>query len=323
MSISGMFAQVAAQPVSSAVATRTDAILDDKPKPAADPFAPKLLDLDTLTGTDEERLALLEGAIEAAQNTLADNVRDARFRAEVEIGFTLNAIRSLELHVAKFGTIENYGETRWGYKRSTLYELMDTAPIRIAMSGIPDTSNRKGIEPPKPRTAPDASVGVETPTEEAAEAVEETAEAAEPRSVALKLSKSQALKLVPVWNEAGEKATREVLADAVQEAEKKGRKLTAAGIEAARVDWGVPQTSTTLPPSEEQRRREVNKVLADAAETAEKLVIALGALDMEETPPLDHDSAERSVKALRTVGRWLNDRKKLKDPVQEAEIVAS
>lgn len=161
MSISGMFAQVAAQPA-SAVAARTDQILDEKPKAVADPFAPKLIDLDTLAGTDEEQLALLEGAIEAAQNTLADNVRDARFRAEVEIGFTLDAIRRRELHVEKFGTIENYGEKRWGYKRSTLYELMDTAPIRIAMSGNPDTSNRKGIEPPKPRTAIDADVAGET-----------------------------------------------------------------------------------------------------------------------------------------------------------------
>lgn len=318
MSISGMFAQVTAQPA-SAVAARTDQILDEKPKAVADPFAPKLIDLDTLTGTDEEQLALLEGAIEAAQNTLADNVRDARFRAEVEIGFTLDAIRRRELHVEKFGTIENYGEQRWGYKRSTLYELMDTAPIRIAMSGNPDTSNRKGIEPPKPRTAIDAGVGDETTKGKAAGAAQETPAS---RTVALKLSKSQALKLVSMWNKAGEEATREALADAVEEAEKKGRKLTAAVIEAACIDRGVPQTSTSLPPSEEQRRREVNKALADAAETAEKLVITLGALDMEETPPLDHDAAERSIKALRAVGRWLSDRKKLKDPVQEAEILA-
>ncbi|MFE2528754.1 hypothetical protein ACFXEL_31545 [Streptomyces sp. NPDC059382] len=308
MSISSMFAQVTAQP-DSAVAERTDQILDDKPKAAVDPFAPKLIDLDTLTGTDEEQLAALEGAIEAAQNTLADNVRDARFRAEVEIGFTLDAIRRRELHVEKFGTIENYGEVRWGYKRSTLYELMDTAPIRIAMSGNPDTANRKGIEPPKPRAAIEAGAGAAPKTPE-------------PRTVALKLSKSQALKLVPTWNKAGEEAAREALADAVEEAEKTGRKLTAAVIEAACVDRGVPQTPTSLPPSEEQRRREVNKTLADAAETAEKLVITLGALDMEETPPLDHDAAERSIKALRVVGRWFNDRKKLKDPVQEAEILA-
>ncbi|MBK6017720.1 hypothetical protein, partial [Streptomyces sp. MBT53] len=110
-----------------------------------DPLQPQLIDRTKLPNAPEERLAAYEAAIEAARGTLAHTVTKAKFRAEIEIGFVLDAIREEELHLAKYGSIENYGDQRWGYKRSTLYELMDTAVIRLAaaagrvVSGNPDT----------------------------------------------------------------------------------------------------------------------------------------------------------------------------------------
>ncbi|MFF5809061.1 hypothetical protein [Streptomyces sp. NPDC012746] len=290
-------------------------------KVEADPFAPQLVDRTQLPAAPEDRLAAYEAAIETSRGILADTVTRARFRAEIEIGFLLDAIRSEpELYVPAFGTIENYGLTRWGYKRSTMYELMDTAPIRLAavsgkaVSGNPDTKGRKALAPPAPRKALEAG----TPAEDEAPAPRP----APPRSLKVELPKSAALELVPVWKEDGEETALAILADAVDTAETSGKKLTAAVIRKTRLDWGVTETPSKLTPSEEEQRRAVNKTLADVAATAEKLVAALGKLG-DEVPPFDRDAADKHVKAIKAAGRWLNNHATVPPGVEvvEAELV--
>ncbi|MYT25990.1 hypothetical protein GTW69_37945 [Streptomyces sp. SID7760] len=291
-------------------------------KVEADPFAPQLVDRTRLPDAPEDRLAAYEAAIETSRGTLADTVTRARFRAEIEIGFLLDAIRSEpELYVPTFGTIENYGLTRWGYKRSTMYELMDTAPIRLAavsgkaVSGNPDTKGRKALAPPAPRKALEA--GTPNPQDEAP-----TPPPAPPRSLKVELPKSAALELVTVWKEDGEETALAILADAVETAETSGKKLTAAVIRKTRLDWGAVEVPSKLTPSEEEQRRAVNKTLADTAATAEKLVAALGKLG-DEVPPFDRAAADKAVKAIKAAGRWLNTHAKVPAGVEvvEAEIV--
>ncbi|MFI5867716.1 hypothetical protein [Streptomyces sp. NPDC051546] len=286
-----------------------------------DPFAPRLLDPARLPIDPEERLRAYEAAIETSRSGLADTVMKAKFRAEVEIGLALDGIRQDELHIKKYGTIENYGVVRWGYKRSTLYELMDTAPIRIAaaagktVSGNPDTKGRKALAPPAQRQALEsgaAGAQTEGPVPPSTPA----------RPLRVELPKSAALALVPTWREEGEVTALAILADAVQTAEKTGKKLTAAVIRQTRLDWGVTEEPSKLTPSEEERRRAVDKTLADAAAMAERLVATLGKLG-DEVPPFDREGADKHVKAIKAAGRWLNNHAKVPAGVEivEAEIV--
>ncbi|MGW2227497.1 hypothetical protein [Streptomyces formicae] len=301
-----------------------------------DPLAPQPIDPARLPDSPEERLAAYEAAIESSQSTLAGTVMRAKFRAEVEIGFALDGIRKEELHIAKYGTIENYGYERWGYKRSTLYELMDTAPIRLValsgktVSGFPDTKGRKAIAPPAPRQALEASPA-NRPSTEAPEGTADIPKDAPPqpqggvqRRVTVELSKSAALELVPVWREEGEEVGLAILAEADQKAKADGRKLTAATVRKVRKDWGAsstPEGGGKLRPSETDERAAVNKTLSDAAAAAEKLVVTLGKLDMDAVPPLNHAEAEKAAKALRTAGRWLTGHVKVPAEVVEAELV--
>ncbi|MFD9824178.1 hypothetical protein [Streptomyces violascens] len=286
-----------------------------------DPFAPQLLDPARLPDDPEERLCAYEAAIETSRNNLAHTVVKAKFRAEVEIGLALDGIRQDDLYIRKYGTIENYGAVRWGYKRSTLYELMDTAPIRIAaaagktVSGNPDTKGRKALGPPPQRQALES--GASSP-----EAEEPAPASAPARSVKVELPKSAALELVPVWREEGEETALAILADAIQTAETSGKNLTAAVIRKTRLDWGVTEAPSKLTPSEEERRRSVSKTLADAAATAEKLVATLKDLG-DEVPPLDRETADKHVKAIRAAGRWLNTHAKVPAGVEvvDAELV--
>ncbi|MDO0939289.1 hypothetical protein QQY66_49185 [Streptomyces sp. DG2A-72] len=302
-----------------------------------DPLEPQLIDRTKLPSAPEERLAVYEAAIETAQGTLAHTVTKAKFRAEIEIGFVLDAIREEELHLAKYGSIENYGEQRWGYKRSTLYELMDTAAIRLAaasgrvVSGNPDTKRRKALAPPAPRPALEsAPAGTEADgTEQQAGEAPETPPV--PALVKAELSKSVALELVPTWREEGEEAALAKLAEAQQKAQQNGRKLTAGLVREVVKDSGSARKSEVkdkgkqgtdnLAPSERERREAVNKTLTDAAAAAEKLITALDKLDMDSTPPLDHAAAERDAKAIRAAGRWLNTKVKVPAEVVDAELV--
>ncbi|MGN9821882.1 hypothetical protein ACTMUQ_42220 [Streptomyces sp. SD11] len=298
-----------------------------------DPFAPQLLDRTRLPDVPEERLAVYEAAIETSRGTLADTVTRARFRAEIEIGFALDAIRSEpDLYVPTYGTIENYGATRWGYKRSTMYELMDTAPIRLAaasgkaVSGNPDTKGRKALGPPGPRPALDAAP-TDTRTEDATEAAEEAPADTDQRPIQVELSKSVALELVPVWRDQGEGVGLAMLAEADQKAQERGRKLTAALVREVVKDWGAAVEDqghgggSEILPSEKEQREAVNKTLANAAATVDKLVDVLGKLDMDSVPPLDHAEAERHAKAIRAGGRWLASHLKVPAEVVDAELI--
>ncbi|MFC9016304.1 hypothetical protein ACFY73_29960 [Streptomyces albidoflavus] len=280
-----------------------------------DLFAPQLPDRSRLPADPAERLRAYEDAIESSQATLAATVTRARFRAEIEIGFLLDAIRSEpDLYVPKYGTIENYGEQRWGYKRSTLYELMDTAPVRVAaaalkaVSGNPDTKRRKAIEPPAPRSAPDADTPPPPP-------------AAPVRPV--ELPKSAALELVPTWRDEGEEAALALLAKADHAAQESGKKLTAALIRKTRLDRSGQEEPGEKPgkiaPSEEEQRKAVNKALSNAAASAEKLIATLDQLGP--VPPLDREAAEKDVKAIRAAGRWLDRNVKVPAEVIEGEVV--
>ncbi|MFD9151267.1 hypothetical protein ACFWDF_29130 [Streptomyces diastaticus] len=296
---------------------------------AVDPFAPQLVDRSRLPEAPEERLAVYEKAIETSRGTLAASVTRARFRAEIEIGFVLDAIRSEpELYVPQYGTIENYGDTRWGYKRSTLYELMDTAPIRLAaaagrvVSENPDTKGRKALRAPTPRPALESAqpeTTVEGTPDEAPDAP------ATPRAVKVELPKSAALELVPVWRDQGEEVGLAILAEADGEAQESGRKLTAALVRKVVKNWGAEVEDQggrgELLPSEKEQREAVSRALAQAAATVNKLVATLGKLDMESVPPLDHAEAERHAKAIRAGGRWLNGHVKVPEEVVEAELV--
>ncbi|MFE0654228.1 hypothetical protein ACFVZH_37360 [Streptomyces sp. NPDC059534] len=290
-------------------------------KAEVDLFAPQLVDRAQLPDAPEERLAVYEAAIEASRRALADTVTRAKFRAEIEIGFLLDAIRSEpDLYVPTFGTIENYGLTRWGLKRSTMYELMDTAPLRLAaasgkpVSGNPDTKGRKALGPPAQRKALEAGAAN---TQDVTPAPAPTPT----RSLKVELLKSAALELVPVWKEDEETALA-ILADAVETAEASGRKLTAAVIRKTRLDWGTSEAPGELTVSEEEQRRAVNKALADAAAAAEKLVAALSKLGGE-VPPFDCEAADKDVKAIRAAGRWLNTHAKVPAGIEivEAEFV--
>ncbi|MFF8464843.1 hypothetical protein ACF071_29365 [Streptomyces albidoflavus] len=300
-----------------------------------DPFAPQLVDRSRLPQAPEERLAVYEDAIETSRGTLAASVTRARFRAEIEIGFVLDAIRSEpELYVPKYGTIENYGDTRWGYKRSTLYELMDTAPIRLAaasgrvVSGNPDTKGRKALRPPAPRLALESAQS-EPAAEETPRAPEGNNETpADPRAVKVELPKSAALELVPVWRDQGEEVGLAILAEADEEAQESGRKLTAALVRKVVKNWGAEaedrgngSDESELLPSEKEQREAVSRTLSQAAATVNKLVATLGKLDMESVPPLDHAEAERHAKAIRAGGRWLNGHVKVPEEVVDAELV--
>ncbi|MFD8155347.1 hypothetical protein ACFV28_31935 [Streptomyces sp. NPDC059720] len=298
-----------------------------------DPFAPQLLDRARLPDAPEERLAVYEAAIETSRGTLADTVTRARFRAEIEIGFVLDAIRSEpDLYVPRYGTIENYGLTRWGYKRSTMYELMDTAPIRLAaasgktVSGNPDTKGRKAVGPPAPRLAIEAAPS-DAPAKDAPEAAEGAAAGTTPKPVKVELSKSVALELVPVWRAQGEEVGLAMLAEASEKARERGGKITAALVRGVVKDWGAAVENQdqgeagALLPSEKERREAVNKTLANAAAAVDKLVATLGKLDMESVPPLDHAEAERHAKAIRAGGRWLNGHVKIPAEVVDAELV--
>ncbi|MEW2153179.1 hypothetical protein OG330_31135 (plasmid) [Streptomyces albidoflavus] len=285
-----------------------------------DLFAPQLVDRSQLPDAPEDRLAVYENAIEASRGALADTVTRARFRAEIEIGFVLDAIRSEpDLYTQKYGTIENYGSTRWGYKRSTMYELMDTAPIRLAaasgraVSGNPDTKGHTALGPPAPRPALEAAT-------DSPEGL--TSERAQPvKWVKAELSKSVALELVTAWRSQGENQALSMLAEADERAKAEGRKLTAALVRKVVKDSGqAPSDKSGLRPSEAEQREAVNHTLSSAVATLNRIIADLDKLDMENVPPLRHDQAERDAKAIRVAGRWLNNRVQVPQVV-DAELV--
>lgn len=107
--------------------------------PAPDPFAPRPVDPAAVTGTEAERLAAYEAAIDEAQKTAATSLKAARARFVVEAGTALRAIRDEGLFALSHKTFEEYILGRWDMDRSRAYQLIDAAPAMLVMSKIFDT----------------------------------------------------------------------------------------------------------------------------------------------------------------------------------------
>lgn len=105
-----------------------------------DPFTPRPVDPAAVTGTEAERLAAYEAAIDAAQKTASDSLKAARARFVVEAGTALRAIRDEGLFTLSHGTFEEYIVGRWEMDRTRAYQLIDAAPAMLVMSKIFDTA---------------------------------------------------------------------------------------------------------------------------------------------------------------------------------------
>ncbi|WP_051705190.1 hypothetical protein [Streptomyces sp. NRRL S-455] len=107
-----------------------------------DPFAPKVLDPATVTGTAEERLAAFEAAIDEAKEAASHSLKAARARFVVEAGTALRAIRDEDggLYKVTHETFEQYISDRWDMDRSRAYQLIDAAPTMNLLSKIFDTA---------------------------------------------------------------------------------------------------------------------------------------------------------------------------------------
>jgi hypothetical protein len=112
------------------------------PAEKPDPFAPKVLDPASVTGTAEERLAAFEAAIDEAKETAGNSLKAARARFVVEAGTALRAIRDEDggLYKGSYATFEEYIAKRWDMDRSRAYQLIDAAPAMVLMSKIFDTA---------------------------------------------------------------------------------------------------------------------------------------------------------------------------------------
>jgi hypothetical protein len=107
-----------------------------------DPFTPQPIDPATVTGTDEEKLAAYEAAIDRAKETAGTTLKAARARFVVEAGTALRAIRDQDggLYKVTHTTFEDYISARWDMDRTRAYQLIDAAPAMLVMSKIFDTA---------------------------------------------------------------------------------------------------------------------------------------------------------------------------------------
>lgn len=111
------------------------------PAAAADPFTARPIDPATVTGTDAERLAVFERAIEQATEQAGESLRAAKARFAIEAGTALRAIQAGSLYLAAgHVSFEAYAKARWDMSRSRAYQLMDAAPVMAVVSKILDTA---------------------------------------------------------------------------------------------------------------------------------------------------------------------------------------
>lgn len=106
------------------------------PPASEDPFTPRPVDPSSVTGTDAERLAAFEDAIDQAREAAGRTLKASRARFVVEAGTALRAIRDEGLFRMAHETFEEYIGTRWGMDRSRAYQLIDAAPVMLVMSKI-------------------------------------------------------------------------------------------------------------------------------------------------------------------------------------------
>ena len=93
---------------------------------SATPPLPKGTTLEPITLDESRRLIDLEKIIEAGQQTF------------VEVGIALAEIRDAGLYKADFDNFDDYCVTKWGFKRSYAYQLIESAGVAVSVSAIAD-----------------------------------------------------------------------------------------------------------------------------------------------------------------------------------------
>lgn len=130
------------------------------PAEPPDPFTARPVDPATVTGTDAERLAVFEAAMEAARGTAEHSLRASRARFVIEAGTALRGIRDQGLHLVTHPSFEDYVQGRWQMDRTRAYQLIDACPAMLALSKIFDTppveSQARALAPVLARHGEDA-----------------------------------------------------------------------------------------------------------------------------------------------------------------------
>jgi len=111
----------------------------------------RVVDPAAVTGSPAEQLAVYEAAIDAAHETARSTLAAAKARYVVEAGTALREIRDRGLYKLTHADLESYCEERHGITRARIYQIIDAAPVMIAMSKFLDTplveSHARVLEP--------------------------------------------------------------------------------------------------------------------------------------------------------------------------------
>jgi len=118
----------------------TEAHREETPLPLA---GPERIDPDRFTGTAEERLAALEGALDEAGSHARAGIDMMKAWLDEQRGVVLREIRDNELYKVKATSFGQYVHDRWQMSRPRAYELIAAAPVLRLLSGIPDS--RAGV----------------------------------------------------------------------------------------------------------------------------------------------------------------------------------
>ncbi|MFR9758200.1 hypothetical protein [Streptomyces sp. TR06-5] len=103
------------------------------------PSGPERIDPATFTGSDAERLAALENALDQADDRARAGIDMMKAWLDEQRGVVLREIRDSELYKVRADTFEQYVSDRWQMSRPRAYALMEAAPVLRVMSSIEDT----------------------------------------------------------------------------------------------------------------------------------------------------------------------------------------
>ncbi|MFK0064202.1 hypothetical protein ACIQTN_33890 [Streptomyces werraensis] len=103
------------------------------------PDQPERIVPERYTGSDAERLAALETALDEVTGRATELIDRAKTWLDEQRGIVLREIRDAGLYKVKAHTFEEYVRDRWQMSRPRAYELMEAAPVLRILSGIPDT----------------------------------------------------------------------------------------------------------------------------------------------------------------------------------------
>ncbi|MEU8943556.1 hypothetical protein AB0C97_36810 [Streptomyces goshikiensis] len=117
---------------------RTVTRADEHSVPAL-PEGPERIDPSRFTGTDAERLAALEGALDQAGARAQAGIDMMKAWLDEQRGTVLREIQLHDLYKVKAATFEEYVADRWQMSRPRAYELITAAPVLRILSAIPDT----------------------------------------------------------------------------------------------------------------------------------------------------------------------------------------